>query len=251
MSDFTDLMEARAETIASAMSRECPEWRREVDGRGNVKPWYSHLSTFQPGTKRALVGIDPGGHPSLPDDTVGPRYRELLEGDSYNAFLDERWPKKSGSHTLHLAGEAPLQLAIHEVFGALFPGSDSKEAIRATACFNACPIRTGLGSRLPPRGKVWCRSEKWCIGVLEHIQPELIICIANGKISPWQALDVRHQKKIRLACRANLKCGSVKLKSGRSVKVIGLPHLTRGAFNQKYLCSAIIANRESLLGNEA
>lgn len=248
MSEFTDLMEAEAETIADAMSRERLGWCKEVDGRSNLKPWYSHLSAFQPGAKRALVGIDPGGDPSTPDATVGPRYRDQLEGDSYNAFLDERWPKRSGSTELHRPGEAPLQRSVREVFHILFPRSDTADEIRATACFNACPIRTGLGSDLPPRGEVWRLSKKWFNRVLEHIQPELVICIANGNVSPWQALGVGHAKKIRLARSAYLKCGFVKLIDGRSVKVIGLPHLKRGAYNKRYLFSAMIANRESLLG---
>jgi len=249
VSEFTDIMEAEAETIAEAMSREEPGWQREVDGRGNVKPWYSQLSAFQPGAKRALVGIDPGGHPSTPDDTVGPQYRRLLEGHSYNAFLDERWPKGSGSTKLHRAGEARLQRFVRKVFRILFPGSNPEEEIRATTCFNACPIRTGHGGDLPPRGEVWRLSKKWFNRVLEHIQPELIICIANGNVSPWQALSVSHSEKIRLAESAYLKCGLVELNNGRSVKVIGLPHV-RGAYNKKYLYSAMIANRESLLGIE-
>lgn len=252
MSDFTDLMEARAETIASAMSRECPEWRREVDGRGNVKPWYSHLSTFQPGIKRALVGIDPGGHPSLPDDTVGPRYRELLEGDSYNAFLDESWAsERRGRKIVHRPGEAPLQQAVRKVFGVLFPGLNPKEEIRGTACFNACPIRTGLGSRIPPHSQVWRLSEAWYMDVLEHSRPELLICIGNGDVSPWKLLNVDERQPIKFAKSAHLKHGSAELNGGHNLKVIGLPHLTGATFSRPDLYSAIVANRECLLCIEA
>ena len=241
-------MEAEAETIAEAMRREKPGWRKEVDGRSNLKPWYSHLSAFQPGIKRALVGIDPGGEPSMPDDTVGCRYRELLEGDSYNAFLDERWPKESGSTELYRAGEAPLQQAVRKVFAILFPELDTEAEIRATTCFNACPIRTGLGSKIPPHGRVWSLSEDWYKSVLEHIRPELLICIGNGDVSPWKLLNVDEEKPIKFAKSAHLKHGSAKLKGGQSIKVIGLPHLTGGRFSRPCLYDAIAAKRELLLG---
>ena len=251
MSEFTDLMEAEAETIADAMSRERPGWCKEVDGRVNVKPWYSKLSAFQPGAKRALVGIDPGGDPSKPDDTAGPRYRQLLEGDSYNAFLDESWASVRRGHKVkHRAGEAPLQQAVRTVFRVLFPGSNPDEEIRATACFNACPIRTGLGSSISPYGRVWRLSEEWYKSVLEHIRPELVICIGNGGISPWRLLNVDEQRPIKFARSAHLKHGSARLNDGRLTKVIGLPHLTGGSFSRPDLYKAIDENRESLLGAE-
>ena len=251
MSKFTELMEAEAEVIADAMSRERPGWCKEVDGRSNLKPWYSQLSAFQPGAKRALVGIDPGGDPSNPDATVGPRYRDLLEGDSYNAFLDESWASdRRGRTVLHPLGEAPLQQAVRKVFRILFPESNPEKEIRATACFNACPIRTGLGSKIPPRGRVWSLSEDWYKSVLEHIRPELVICIGNGDVSPWELLDVDEQKPIKFAKSAHLKHGSAKLEGGQSFKVIGLPHLTGGNFSRPRLYDAIAAKRESLLGAE-
>ena len=249
MSEFTDLMEAEAETIAEAMRREKLGWRKEVDGRSNLKPWYSHLSAFQPGVKRALVGIDPGGDPSTPDDTVGRQYRELLEGDSYNAFLDESWAtERRGRQVTHRPGEAPLQQAVRKVFRTLFLESNLEEEIRATACFNACPIRTGLGSKIPPHGRVWSLSEDWYKSVLEHIRPELLICIGNGDVSPWKLLNVDEQKPIKFAKSAHLKHGSAKLKGGQSIKVIGLPHLTGGRFSRPSLYDAIAAKRELLLG---
>lgn len=251
MSEFTDLMEDQAETIADEMSRENPGWCKEVNGRSNLKPWYSHLSAFQPGAKRALVGIDPGGDPSTPDDTVGPQYRLSLEGHSYNAFLDESWAtEKRGRTVLHPPGEAPLQQAVRKVFGILFPESNPEEEIRATACFNACPIRTGLGSKIPPHGRVWSLSEDWYKSVLEHIRPELLICLGNGDVSPWKLLNVDEQKPIKFAKSAHLKHGSAKLKGVQPIKVIGLPHLTGGSFSRPRLYDAIAAKRESLLGVE-
>lgn len=251
MSEFTDLMEAEAVTIADAMSRERPGWRKEVDGRSNLKPWYSQLNAFRPDVKRALVGIDPGGDPSKPDDTAGPQYRQQLEGDSYNAFLDERWAsERRGNKVEHRAGEAPLQQAVRKVFRTLFPESYPDEEIRATACFNACPIRTGLGSSIPPHGRVWRLSEDWYKSVLEHIRPELVICIGNGDISPWRLLNVDERNPIKFARSAHLKHGSARLYVGRLTKVIGLPHLTGGTFSRPDLYKAIDENRESLLGIE-
>ena len=241
MSEFTDRMERKADEIAALMEAEFPSWERAPGGRSNIKPWYSARSMFKPGVERALVGIDPGGEPSAPDDTTGKQYQDALNGDTFNAFLDESWPGYG-------AGGAPLQLAIREVYKNLYPDTDPTGLIRSTACFNACPVRTGLGSKLDPRSQVWKLSQKWMLDVIEHIEPTVVICIGNGNTSPWQALRVSAQPPFKFARSAHLKYGTARLSDGSVVRVIGLPHLTGGQFSRPNLYAAIRDNRESLLG---
>ena len=241
MSQFTDSMEAKAEQIAELMESEYPSWKRAPGGRSNIKPWYSAKSIFKPGVERALIGIDPGGDPRTPDDTTGQQYQDRLNGDSFNAFLDESWPG-------YRPGGAPLQASIREVYRNLYQESNPEEMIRGTACFNVCPVRTGVGSHLPPRGRVWQVSTSWMWEVLEHIRPEEVICIGNGGTSPWQALRVNDQPPIKFARSAHLKYGTASLRDGTVIRVIGLPHLTGGQFSRPALYAAIRENRKLLLG---
>ena len=241
MSEFTDHMEAKAIEIAVQMKADYPPWERAPGGRSNVKPWYSARNRFEHGVERALIGIDPGGDPSAPDNTTGQQYHDQLNGDTFNAFLDESWPG-------YRPGGAPLQTAIRDVYRNLYQESNPEGKIRGTACFNVCPVRTGIGSKLPPHGRVWQLSTSWMWEVIEHIRPKEVICIGNGGTSPWQALRANDQPPIKFAKRAHLKYGTATLRDGTVIRVIGLPHLTGGYFSLPDLYAAIRENHKLLLG---
>lgn len=209
----------------------------------NFKPWYSHRALFQKGIKRVYIGIDPGGDPMFPDNTTGPQYQTFLEGDSYNAFLDESW---TGS----VAGEAPLQKRTRRVFHELSGGLSADDELRQTACFNVCPLRTGESNNI--QSALWYESVEWCKRVIEDLSPATIIC--NGSAmsgrSPWAAINVMQDWCAPVSRRAYLRTGIAHIGDTHATRVIGLPHLTGARYNHEVLFRLLSEHVELLVGHE-
>ena len=241
MSEFTDRMEAEAREIAAEMEQKSfTSWKATVGDRTNIKPWYSSRSAYRPGAKIAVIGANPGGNPvNPPSDANRMSYEADLNSADYNAYLDESW---DGARP----GGSRLQSGVSTVFGRLY-GRDLGDAnLRQAVCFNVCPLRTASTAQIPR--DVWSQSEDWCRRVTDHVKPRLVICVANGGESPWEALRVDAQDPIRFARSAHLKYGTTTLRDGSVVRVIGLPHLTAGKFSRPALYQAISEHRDSLLG---
>ena len=212
----------------------------------NFKPWYSHRALFRKGIKRVYVGIDPGGDPMFPDNTTGPQYQTFLEGDSYNAFLDESW---TGS----LAGEAPLQKRTRRAFEELYGASMADGLLRQTACFNVCPVRTGESNDI--QQSLWDECVAWFKCVINDLRPTTIICNSSAMngCSPWAALNVTQDWCERVNKRAFLRSGWIELTGTHKVRVIGLPHLTGTRLKPndlEYLFTLLSENRDRLIGHE-
>ena len=223
---------------------------RELFGdHRNFKPWYSHRSLYQEGIARVYVGIDPGGDPMFPDNTTGPQYQTFLEGDDYNAFLDESW---TGS----VAGEAPLQNRTRRVFRELYGESVADDLLRQTACFNVCPLRTGESTKIHKiLPDLWRECVEWFSSVINDLMPTTIICNSSAKngSSPWAALNVTQDWYKRVNKNAYLRSGWIELTSTRKARVIGLPHLTNRWLTEEdreRLYGLISANRCRLVGHE-
>lgn len=234
--------EAR-EFIDELIDRGCLDGGLFGDNR-NFKPWYSHRSLFQEGIKRVYIGIDPGGDPSFPDDTTGPQYQTFLEGDSYNAFLDESW-------TGNARGFAPLQSRTRRVFRELYGESVGDDLLRQTACFNVCPVRTGKSSNIQP--DLWDECVEWCKRVISDLKPTTIICNGSGwgGCSPWAALGVTQDFCAPVGKRANLRSGFIHLDGTQTVRVIGLPHLTGARIRHETLFGLLSEYADTLIGHES
>ena len=226
--DIAELMES-----ASRADDRVPIWQREVNGRSNVKPFYSPLANLNKDSCRVvLIGDNPGGKPKYPDDTTGTGYEQFLEKPrgEYNAFVHEKWGQ-------HKEGMAPMQLAVKQVFQVLFGAAVWHKQLLRSASFNVCPLRTLKTDHIPC--SVWVQCEAWSNRILDVLEPELILCCGNaddykGNIgtSPWAMLRRRLDFDEDSVERWNPK--GISLKYGkfdtgplRGASVVGMRHLSK------------------------
>lgn len=231
---FAEEMERKARDFIDRLIQDGVLANELYGDNRNFKPWYSPRALIDQAAKHGkvecvLIGVNPGGCPGERDPTTKERRweRPMTDVSPFNAYIDERW--KSAKR-----GEASLQVAVQKVFKALHD-SMCEPKLRNTICFNVCPIRTHDASCIPPQ--LWTKSVEWCLEVLEHLNPDRIICISNyGKMTPWTAVDGPQLKKARfwrdvrkskngfpnfvLADRA----GHPKL---NACEIISTPHLSR------------------------
>ena len=182
VSGSTHDLEVDAKEIGELMERESPGWKAEVNGRSNVKPWYSPVWMFEQHVSRVFVGAVVGGNPDNPDDTTVLRGWEQERGAAvpFNAFLDESWDGEP-------RGDAKLQRAIQCVFRIIYGGSTWQSNLRETACLNVCPIRAEHTEFVPDA--VWDQSVKWFGNVMDQLRPKEIIMDGVGeRMSPLSAL---------------------------------------------------------------
>ena len=250
-------LEQWAEDIARTMEAcSASSWRRTVKRYGfdysNIKPWYNPRWMFEPRTDRVdcvFIGINPGGKPERPGPASAPKcgdntcshdrqsyYDDCPSDAPYNDWLDARcW---QGNGKLH-------QRRVWQVFTSLFGSEEAETVMRATPCFNVCPLRTKGEKEIPTH--VWNRSVVWFECVLGNLLPRLIICDSFAEVgkSPWATL-----KKMYGFNPMNPTIGDeptyVKLASLRvgplsGTPVIGLPLLSGMAFR-----SVIIQELEAL-----
>lgn len=234
---FARKMERKTHGIAELMEDAVPTWNREVNGRSNVKPFYSPYRLFEPrpeGVERVLIGVNPGGDPKRPDTTTGPGYMDFLESsEPLNSFLDECWNGRE-------PGKANMQIGVANVFESLYGVSGWEAALRSTATFNVCPLRTRNAGDIPIA--VWEASVEWCVDLLAELRPNIIVCFAvfnkkgaPARISPWHAVsdhfDV-NQKLNKEVTRpgdqlpAYLCAGEVNDVRLADTVVVGVPHLS-------------------------
>ena len=226
MSDFIDTMQKEAENIAQLMTNTSRRtWQACVAERTNMKPWYSSLSAFKPDVDVVLIGANPAGDPqNPPPDSAVVAYKDNLARDNYNAYLDESWKGLPN-------GEEALQRGVRTAFYALTGDKDAGDALlRKSVCFNVCPVRTKETGQIPVA--VWKRSEEWCMEVLQHLNPRLIICNGIGKRSPLScvngpedAVELRHLEPFGSGC---VRYGRINGNGPRAqCGVLGIPHLSR------------------------
>ena len=251
---FARRMERKAHDIAELMESvtraddRVPIWNREVNGRSNVKPFYSPLANLNKDSCRVvLIGDNPGGNPKPPDDTTGPRYEQFLEmpRGEYNAFVHEKWGQ-------HKEGMAPMQLAVQQVFQVLFGAARWYKELLNSVSFNVCPLRTRKTDDIPCA--VWVRCEAWPNRILDVLEPELILCCGNsddykGNIgnSPWammrRRLDFDEDSVDGWTSKGiSLKRGRFDTGPLRGASVVGMRHLS----SQKTVKTTIDLLRDNL-----
>lgn len=244
---FARKMEERAGEIATLMESESrvddgvPDWHREVNGRSNVKPFYSPIANLSADSCRVVfIADNPGGNPRNPDATTGPEYERFLNAPlgEYNAFIHEKWGR-------HAEGQAPMQHAVQHVFQVVFGAANWYRALTRSVCLNVCPLRTQKVNHVPCA--VWVRCEAWSNRILDVVKPELILCCGNsddyqgaiGK-SPWASLRRRidfggNSVEQWSQDGVILKHGKFNAGSLRGVSVVGMRHLS----TQKYVRATI------------
>ena len=253
---FALQMERKAHGIAELMQRESRKpWQLEVNGRSNVKPFYSPYRLFEPrpeGVERVLIGVNPGGDPKRPDTTTGPGYMDFLESsEPLNSFLNECWNGRE-------PGKANMQVGIANVFESLYGVSGWEAALRSTATFNVCPLRTRNADDIP--NDVWEASVKWCVELLIELRPSTIVCFAvldkkgcPALRSPWHVIeesfrvDVGFREDVTRAGStwpAFVYAGRIRGGELDDCEVMGIPHISYNWNNQRmfaalrdYACS--------------
>ena len=108
--------------------------------------------------------------------------------------------------------------------------------MRATPCFNVCPLRTKGAVDIPT--PVWKQSLLWFEKVLGNLHPELIICdsFAESGKSPWATLKGKYGFDLMNPTIGGkptyLKLASLRIGPLSGTPVIGLPLLTGRSFEQ-------------------
>lgn len=251
-------MEEKAGEIALLMESESraddrvPDWQRMVNGRSNVKPFYSPIANLNANICRVVfIADNPGGRPSNPDGTTGHDYERFLEAPfgEYNAFIHEKWGQ-------HAEGNAPMQLAVQQVFQVVFGAANWYRALMQSVCLNVCPLRTRGTNHIPC--SVWVRCEAWSNRILDVMKPELILCCGNsddyqgaiGK-SPWASLRRRIEfddYSVEQWSRGGVSLKHGKFNAGplRGVSVVGMRHLSA----ERYVQTTIDLLREHLIDTD-
>ena len=188
-----------------------------------VKCWFSAAHLFDVPAERVFVTINPGG--ASANDR---RDREHpFEVPDYNAWLDEDWSGNGSKGPEH-------QRRVRRVFELLY-GCDGENVLRVTPCFPVAPFRTPSFKHLPKLA--WESALAWFTRVIEHLEPQVIICNGNGEglSSPWGVLRDRYSiakiRKTHLAGTLSLKEGVVTSGSLGEAKILAFPHLTRAIRN--------------------
>ena len=171
----------------------------------------------------AFIGANPGGGQQEWDDDVNSDSADAPYDKTrqYNAWLDD----------IHVTGNSGRQTALQERVKKAFEilaGEQYEEVLRNAACFNVVPLRSMNVSKLSR--ETWMAGVEWCLAVSEHISPDVIICLGNGKDSAWSvfANNVRGDlEKQKVYGTFNLKRGHISYGNLSGAQVIGLPHLSR------------------------
>ena len=262
-------LEEWAEDIARTMEAcSASSWQRTANRYGfdysNIKPWYNPRWMFEPRTDRVdcvFIGINPGGKPERPGPTFDPArcvdtcdhdrlayYDYALSDTPYNDWLDAKcWQGSGRTH----------QGRVRQVFTSLFGSEEAETTMRATPCFNVCPLRTKDTNQIPDC--VWKESLHWCKKVLDQLRPRVIICDGfgeNGK-SPWSTMKdmygiLDHQREPETG-GALLKWAPVRVSPNEITTVIGIPHLINARLKRQARDDSfrlLSKNRGPLTGHE-
>ena len=221
--------------FARKMERKAKQFAKQFDDEiSGVKPWYNHAELFERQPVRIFVGLNPGG--TSESQKRDKRHRKKVYKElGYCSWLDEKWERRGGG--FYPRGEAPLQERAHRAFRIMYGKDNWKKILRNTPSFNVIPFRTRRGKELP--ADAWKVAMPWFIGVLEELQPELIICNGSSSESKsaWLALSehydisikkdlVTRKRKKDGAPMAYLRVGEIKTKPLNGTSVIALPHLS-------------------------
>ena len=184
-----------------------------------IKPWYSYASSIENGADVAFIGANPGGDrvDQTNDEQLGYLQLPYDENQQYQAWLDDRhW------------GDKKLQIRAIEAFEILFVGSaKGKHVLRNAASFNVVPMRSSNVNKLSKQ--TWDEGINWCMDVVAHISPKIIVCLGNGETkSAWSVFKrgMTEVEKRPIYNNFSIKRGRANYRFNNAL-VIGLPHLSR------------------------
>ena len=198
----------------------CEEAVARGDKVYGMKPWYCSVDIVEDGARIAFIGANPGGGRQEWDEDVesGGTCAPYDKGLQYNAWLDD---EHSG------VGQVGLQNRVKETFHILF-GEKGKDILREAACFNVVPLRSQNVEKLSK--ETWRAGSDWCLNVVEHVSPEVIVCLGNGQRSAWNMfakIGISECGREKVYNNFYIKRGYVPVGELGSSLVIGLPHLSR------------------------
>ena len=178
----------------------------------------SAAETLRPGPVY-LLGLNPGGDPSIHAETVADSLAELPFRKE-NAYLDESWRGRPN-------GESLLQRRVQWLLTQL--GLAVRDVCASNLIFIRSIDATGCGY---PQTAAQC----WPIHdrILEIVKPKLIVTFGNSAISPYRFLHDFHRPAQVVSVRAghgNWRCLGFELPNG--LKIVGLPHLSRYAIDRQ------------------
>ena len=193
-----------------------------------MKPWYCQVNLIENGARVAFIGTNPGGgkREQKIDRESGGVEAPYDENRQYNAWLDDE----------HLRGSlgknrTELQSRVKEAFRILF-GERGESVLRRAACFNVVPLRSCDVSKLS--GETWTAGSAWCLDVIKHVSPEVIVCLGNGPRSAWsllanQQIEIGMDDCERQKVYNNFYIKQARISAGclKGSLVVGLPHLSR------------------------
>ena len=193
-----------------------------------TKPWYCSVDKIENGADVVFIGANPGGRKQAWKDDLrsGGLEAPYEKRRHYQAWLDDEHWGTSGDK------QRGLQARVLEAFDILF-SSDGESTLRNAASFNVVPMRSNEVDKLSRQ--TWNEGAKWCLDVLDHISPSIIVCLGNGKRpgrSAWSVVaderygfGIREYEERPVNGTYNLKRGLASLKE-KDALVIGLPHLS-------------------------
>ena len=172
----------------------------------------------------AFIGANPGGgkQSRKKDRKYGVLSAPYNKHRQYNAWLDDtHWKRKD------------LQKNVRKAFRILFGKKRGESVLRSAACFNVVPIRSKDVKELSQ--VTWDDGVDWCINVMEHVSPRVIVCLGNQKDdkSAWSAfagkkdMNIHKFKRERVQGKFYLKRGYIARGKLKGTLLVGLPHLSR------------------------
>lgn len=181
---------------------------------------YSASHTLTPG-RIYLMGLNPGGDPSLKDAPSIGMSLNGLAAKRDNAYVDGEWDNSLRSYE---AGQAPLQKRVAFLTDAL-----------------GCPITSVCATNLifmqsrSARDLDFVNAAQLCWPVhelmLDMVRPRVILAFGNSAISPYGYLRGRfaiQSDESITSGHGSWRCRSFRVKVGSiDTRVIGLPHLSR------------------------
>jgi len=187
------------------------------------KVLYSSASTLRRGPLY-LLGLNPGGSPEH-ERTIGDSLRDLEQGKCWNDYCHERW------YPFKVAGRHRLQRNIIDLFNAL--DLDLELVCASNLVFLRSPHKDGI-KLSADADRCWKVHEM----ILSIVKPRTILAFGNNSqestftyLTTKFPLTLRPQEGPRPSRSARLWVFEG-LHAGRTIKVVGLPHLSWNAVHK-------------------
>ena len=216
-------------TIVEGFTRRAEELHEAAQARGEsvygLKPWYCSVNLIANGASVAFIGSRPAGNMQDFESDRRLGILNMPNDPGYQAWLhDTHWGQG--------AGIIKEQRKVWTAFEILF-GENWRDTLLNTASFNVVASRFENSSHIS--NQTWMAGMAWCLDVLYHISPNVIVCLGNGEPnvkSAWSIFRRAYNGAAMPTFRHEPVSGNYSLKHGRifegplrGAEVVGLPQL--------------------------